>query len=229
MKNLNPNPWNRVGPGIGVGPNVPSYGGYQQLAREMPTNVNEHRLTQLPGRVQAPPTSVVPAPEIGTVVAKNRPDKDYYRSPAKASAVLRAPEARPRYARMRYTTLKEQSIKRADDITGGPRYILDSAYIVTGNQSLDRTDNRSKPDRMANPGRMNVRADPLGGNGAITTLRPDDTSTPIIPGAAPISSGYIRSGIQEANPFKDMKDFRTDSLDLAKKQLSENVYNHPLS
>lgn len=230
MKNLNPNPWTRVGPGVGVGPNVPSYGGYQQLAREMPTNVNEHRLTQLPGRVQAPPAAPVPTQEIGTIVSKNRPDKDYYRGPAKGSAVLRAPAARPRYARMRYTTLKEQTIKRSDDITGGPRYIVDSAYIVTGNQSMDRTNNRSKPDRMANPGQMNVLADPLGANGAITTLKPDDNSNrPVVAGGALISSGYIRSGIQEANPFKDSRDFRTDNLDIAKQQLAENVYNHPLS
>lgn len=230
MKNLNPSPWTRVGPGIGVGPNVPSYGGYQQLAREMPANINEHRLTQLPGRAQAPPKSVVPNPEMGTIVSKNRPDKDFSRGPGKGSAILRAPEARPRFVRMKYTTLKEQSIKRSDDITGGPRYILDSGYIVTGNQTLDKTNNRSKPDRAANPGRMNVRADPLGASGAITTLKPDDNShTPIVSGGALIQSGYVRTGIQEINPFKDTKDFRTDDLDLAKKQLAENVYNHPLS
>ena len=39
-----------VGPGVGVGPNVPAYGGYQQLFRVNPVNVGEYRLTTLPGR-----------------------------------------------------------------------------------------------------------------------------------------------------------------------------------
>jgi hypothetical protein len=228
MKNLNPNPWNRVGPGIGVGHNVPSYGGYQQLAREMPTNVNEYRLTQLEGRVQAPPKSVVPAHESYSVVSKNRPDKDYYRAPGKGTGAHRGPEVRSKGVRSRYTTLKEQSM-RTDDMPGGPRYILNAGHVVTGNQSMDRTNNRSKPDRMANPGRMNVLANPQGMNGAVTTVRIDDNTQPVVTGGAIVPQGYIRSGTQEVNPYKDTKDFRTDTLDLAKNQLSENVYNHPLS
>ena len=39
-----------VGPGLGVGKNVPAYGGYQQLFRVMPNNVNGYKLTTLPGR-----------------------------------------------------------------------------------------------------------------------------------------------------------------------------------
>jgi len=39
-----------VGPGLGVGPDVPAYGGYQQLFRVEPNNVGAYRLTTLPGR-----------------------------------------------------------------------------------------------------------------------------------------------------------------------------------
>lgn len=40
-----------VGPGLGVGPEVAATGGFQQLYRQLPLNVNEYRLTQLPGRL----------------------------------------------------------------------------------------------------------------------------------------------------------------------------------
>ena len=50
MDNIGPVSREQVGPGLGVGPAVPAYGGYQQLFRVKPTNVGEYRLTQLPGR-----------------------------------------------------------------------------------------------------------------------------------------------------------------------------------
>lgn len=230
MRNLNPNPWLRVGPGIGVGPNVPSYGGFQQLAREMPTNVNEYRLTQLPGRPQAPPASMIPTQEIrNTLVAKNRPDKDFYRNPMPANGRLKAPEARGRNVRFGYTTKKEQVEKRGPETLGGPRYILNSAYIVTGNQTMVRNlDNRSRPDRTSNPGRMNVRADPLGAGGALASVRIDNNPQRIVQGGSLISRNYIRSGVQEVNAFKDIPNPLVNNLNLAKKQLQNNIYNHSL-
>ena len=50
MNNLGPAPHEQVGPGLGVGPNVPAYGGYQQLYQVRPTNVGAYKLTTLPGR-----------------------------------------------------------------------------------------------------------------------------------------------------------------------------------
>ncbi|AGE49386.1 hypothetical protein ATCVCan0610SP_126L [Acanthocystis turfacea Chlorella virus Can0610SP] len=41
----------RVGPGLGVGPEVAATGGFQQFYRQLPLNVNEYKLTQLPGRL----------------------------------------------------------------------------------------------------------------------------------------------------------------------------------
>ncbi len=230
MKNLNPNPWARVGPGIGVGPNVPSYGGYQQLARELPVNVNEHRLTQLPGRPQAPAASLIPTQETrATLVAKNRPDKDFYRAPMKANGRLVGPETRSRYVRSLYTTKKEQTERRGEETLTGPRYILNSAYMVTGNQSMVRNlDNRSRPDRAANPGRMNVRGDPLAASGAISSVRIDNNPQRVNHGGVQVPLNYVRSSIQQVNPFKDIPNPNTKHLDLAKKQLSENIYNHPL-
>lgn len=41
----------RVGPGMGVGPDVAATGGFHQFYRQLPLNVNEYKLTQLPGGV----------------------------------------------------------------------------------------------------------------------------------------------------------------------------------
>lgn len=50
MNNLSPIEKQMVGPGLGVGANVPAVGGYQQLFRVNPINVGEYKLTTLPGR-----------------------------------------------------------------------------------------------------------------------------------------------------------------------------------
>lgn len=50
MNNSSPVEKELVGPGLGVGPNVPAYGGYQQLLRVNPNNVGAYKLTTLPGR-----------------------------------------------------------------------------------------------------------------------------------------------------------------------------------
>lgn len=41
----------RVGPGLGVGPEVAATGGFHQFYRQMPLNINEYKLNQLPGRI----------------------------------------------------------------------------------------------------------------------------------------------------------------------------------
>ena len=50
MNNLSPVEKQLVGPGLGVGAEVPAFGGHQQLFRVNPENVGAYRLTTLPGR-----------------------------------------------------------------------------------------------------------------------------------------------------------------------------------
>ena len=50
MNNLSPVEKQMVGPGLGLGPEVPAFGGHQQLFRVNPENVGAYRLTTLPGR-----------------------------------------------------------------------------------------------------------------------------------------------------------------------------------
>ena len=233
MNNLNPNPWTRVGPGLGVPANVPAYGGYQQLLRVLPENAGVQRLTQLPGRVQGPPKNLVPGPEAYPVVARNRPDTDsapgYFGAPA--AATVRAPEAHGRYVKGVRWTKRDTTVTRDNDLEyGAPQQVnpINSGYVITGNQSLDKCDRRSKPDRPANAGRMNVRADPLGAVGAVTSVRVDSIEDPAPRlGQRIVPENYVREGLQQANPFKDIKN--PIDLDIAKRQLANNPLNHPLS
>lgn len=51
LNNVVPTQQIRVGPGVGVGPNVAASDGFHPMLRIMPKNVNEHRLNNLPGGV----------------------------------------------------------------------------------------------------------------------------------------------------------------------------------
>ena len=51
MNNLAPAEKIRVGRGLGLDPEIPASGGFQQLYRVNPNNVGAYRLTTLPGRI----------------------------------------------------------------------------------------------------------------------------------------------------------------------------------
>lgn len=51
MNNLAPSEKIMVGRGLGLSPEIPASGGFQQLYRVNPNNVGAYRLTQLPGRI----------------------------------------------------------------------------------------------------------------------------------------------------------------------------------
>ena len=75
MNNLSPVEKQLVGPGLGLGPNVPAFGGHQQLFRVNPENVGAYRLTTLPGR--SGPAGDINGGRRGIAgeVAHNRPEK----------------------------------------------------------------------------------------------------------------------------------------------------------
>ena len=78
MNNLSPIQKQLVGPGIGVGPEVPATGGYQQLVRINPENVGSYKLTTLPGR--SGPAFDIFGGRRGKMgeIANNRPEKTAY-------------------------------------------------------------------------------------------------------------------------------------------------------
>tara|TARA_Y100000389_G_scaffold136687_1_gene134243 strand:- start:9375 stop:10538 length:1164 start_codon:yes stop_codon:yes gene_type:complete len=75
MNNLSPVEKQLVGPGLGVSPDTPAFGGHQQLFRVNPENVGAYRLTTLPGR--SGPAMDVKGGRRGVVgeVSHNRPEK----------------------------------------------------------------------------------------------------------------------------------------------------------
>lgn len=75
MNNLSPVEKQLVGPGLGLGPNVPAFGGHQQLFRVNPENVGAYRLTTLPGR--SGPAMDINGGRRGVIgeVFQNRPEK----------------------------------------------------------------------------------------------------------------------------------------------------------
>lgn len=222
MNNLNPNPWVRVGPGLGVGPNVPAYGGKQQLFRVLPVNTNEHRLTQLPGRFVAPPVAPVFSQELPSMVQKNKPEKEYTVITGGPNRVIKtAPPGRPTDVR------GERHVKREtyQEYTERPSWKLNDGYkIAPKNQLLHTRDNRSNPDRPGNPGGMNVREGPLKAGGMVTSVRIDDNPNRIVQGGSS-TLGYSRNAIQEFNTFKENPNPNFKTLDLARNQLKENPFN----
>ena len=75
MNNLSPIERQNVGPGLGVDPNVPSVGGYQQLFRVNPTNVGAYKLTTLPGRSGPAYDSGGGRRGVAGELGNNRPEK----------------------------------------------------------------------------------------------------------------------------------------------------------
>lgn len=73
--NVQPMEKQYVGPGLGLNPEVPAYGGFQQLYRPMPNNVGAYKLTTLPGR-SGPANPVVKSgrSQIGELT-QERPEK----------------------------------------------------------------------------------------------------------------------------------------------------------
>jgi len=72
MNSVQPMEKQYVGPGLGIGPAIPAYGGFQQLYRTMPNNVNGYKLNTLPGRT-GPAGSFVSKPsQVGQVI-HNKP------------------------------------------------------------------------------------------------------------------------------------------------------------
>jgi hypothetical protein len=86
MNNLSPIEKQLVGPGIGVGPDVPATGGYHQMVRINPENVGSYKLTTLPGR--SGPAYDIFGGRRGKMgeIANNRPEKTAFLPQRRPSA-----------------------------------------------------------------------------------------------------------------------------------------------
>jgi hypothetical protein len=197
MNNLQPMERIRVGPGLGVGPNVPAIGGFHQFFRALPNNVNEEKLVTLPGG-EGPASYFVKGGGMafpgqglinGTMSHQAKVTKAWTRPPAQNSGqgqgIIRAPEGRPDQIKTRRTTIRQETgWRKGDGLEMGPGQYATVYQAYTG-QLTDTglphsTGNRVNPDRAGNGQRMNVTANPQGAIGAATRARSE--SIPLRPG-----------------------------------------------
>lgn len=238
----------RVGPGLGVGPDVLAAGGFHDYFRALPVNINEEKLTTLEGR-EGPPNPVVKnggAAYIGDITHQAAATKTAKRAPAAyggggAQSALVAPEGRPNFLKTKKMTIRSETGLRTDTLTTGPpRYNVPQPY-AEGKTCYTDTDltrssgYRTKPDRAGNAARMNVRNDPVNQVGAATQLRIE--SEPVPPGPMGITGSNQGRGVlppqfdDPLNEFKSNPNPRAQKnfLDIAIQQLEKNPLAYSLA
>ena len=244
MNNLQPMERIRVGPGLGVSPDVPATGGFQQFFRALPNNINEERLVTLPGG-EGPPNPVVKnggAGGIGDLTHLAKSTKAYNRPPAQNSGqgqggALRGFEGRPDQIKTRRTTIRDQTGFRGDTLEYGiAHYNVKQPYdgSLTDKSLPHLSNNRSNPDRAGNGGRMNVRTDPVQMVGAMTNIRSESIAFPVqaggVGGGTLLNQTYVAPEFDKFNEVKGNKNPWADTLDIAIKQLEKNSFvQQPLS
>jgi hypothetical protein len=149
MNNLAPMEKVMVGPGLGVDPNVPAIGGYQQVYRVLPNNVGAYRLTTLPGRA-GPRNGTITggaAPTAGTwgEVGHNRPEKTVYlpdrRAPTRGKAAeMNGVTVREHYEKGKRLTNRSETGLRNDTLSTAP------AKRLVGKGTLAQDPTRNKAD-----------------------------------------------------------------------------------
>jgi hypothetical protein len=147
MNNFAPSEKIQVGPGLGVDPNVPAIGGFQQVYRVLPNNVGAYRLTQLPGRPGPAADITGGAPGVVGILGNNRPEKTAFlpdrRAPLPSRAqgqggALTGVEVRAEYEKTKRTTNRSETGLRTDALSTAP-----AKSFVSGLQmSQDPTRNK---------------------------------------------------------------------------------------
>ena len=237
-----------VGPGLGVGPNVPAAGGFQDYFRALPINVNEEKLTTLEGRAgpRNPFVKSGGAAYIGDITHEAAQSKTAFRNPGAyggggAQSALVAPEGRPNFLKTKKTTIRSETGLRTDTLSDGPpQYNVSQPYAAAKDSYTDTALTRSsgyraKHDRSGNSARMNVRSDPVNQVGAGTQYRAE--SKPVQPGPMAITGSNQGRGTlppefdDPLNEFKSNPNPRaqSDFLDIAIQQLEKNPLAYSLA
>jgi hypothetical protein len=238
MNNVTPADKKYVGRGLGLSPDTPASGGFQQFFRILPNNINEERLTNLSGTWGGPANPTVknggttlgaishPA-KLSKTAANYQPMQT--RGQGQGGAIT-APEGRPDFQKTRRTTNRQETGSRKDGLELGPgQYMVAEAYGSAYNDPMRWSKNRVNPDRPGNGGRMNVRADPVGAVGANTNTRLEAGALPVRPADASRGSRYLPNQYDRLNVFKGQKDPRSDRLNLANNVLKSNPFAHSFS
>ena len=147
MNNLSPAEKQLIGPGLGVGPDVPAYGGYQQLFRVKPNNVGAYRLTTLPGRAGPAQNITGGMPGVVGELTHNAPEKTAFlpsrypnvrgRAQGQGGA-LEGGMVRERYEKTKRPTNRSETSWRNDGLGYAPA----KKFISAGTMAQDPTRNK---------------------------------------------------------------------------------------
>jgi hypothetical protein len=163
MNNLSPIEKQLVGPGLGVGADVPASGGYQQLVRVNPINVGEHRLTTLPGRTG--PAADVTGGRSAVIgqLTHNKPDTTTY-LPSRLPTVMGRAQGmtglipRQEHEKTKRITNRSETGNRTDGLgfNGAKRFVSAQALPQDPTRfKSDRNDLQSGYYNQAQPGISN--------------------------------------------------------------------------
>ena len=149
MNNLTPVQKELVGPGLGVGADVPAYGGYQQLFQVRPNNVGAYKLTTLPGR--SGPAHDVTGGRAGKVgeLTHEAPAKTAF-LPARRPNVegraqgqggaLSGVQVRGEYEKSKRTTNRAETSTRSDGLSFAPAKRFISTETTGDNPTRNKGD-----------------------------------------------------------------------------------------
>lgn len=164
MNNVQPSEKQYIGPGLGVGSEVPAFGGYQQLYRVMPNNVNGYKLTTLPGRTGPANPIVKMQGQIGHLT-QERPEKVtavwQRRPPVRGRAegqggALTGMTGRQNFERTKRQTNRSTTTMRDDGLQFGAASRFISAPQVDDNPTRNKGDwNVQRVNDVAAPGISN--------------------------------------------------------------------------
>ena len=164
MNNFGPVEKELVGPGLGVGPDVPAYGGYQQLFRVDPNNVGAYKLTTLPGRAGPAHSVIGGAPTLAGRVNHKAPPKTAFlptRRPEMAGraqgqgGALTGVTVRSKYEKTKRPTNRSETTWRNDGLEFNPARSVVSAPTMAENPTRNKGD--------LNDGQFNYNNQPVPG------------------------------------------------------------------
>ena len=145
MQNVAPVEKMLVGPGLNVGPEVPAYGGYQQLFRVKPPNVGAYKLTTLPGR-SGPAVDVTGGRQQETALLQHKiaPKTAFLptrRPPVQGRAhEVTAPEKRGSYKKTQRPTARSENTTRLDGLQYAPAKSTVSALQLAQDPTRNKGD-----------------------------------------------------------------------------------------
>ena len=161
MNNVQPLERQRVGPGLGLAPEVPAMGGFQQLYRAMPNNVGGYKLNTLPGRA-GPANPIVKNSGLVGQLTQERPAKTvatWDRLPptrGRASGqggALTGTTGRQNFERTKRQTNRSTTTMRSDGLEYGPASKIVSGLAVSDNPTRNKGDlNTQRINDVAAPG-----------------------------------------------------------------------------